>query len=156
MKIRKGIPGLKQAGRILNDCLTAHLKQFGYAPVPRTPALWSHETWPIAFTLVVNDFGIKYIGSQHAEHLLAALRTLYKVTEDKTGSKYCGLTIKWNYKQNWVEISMPEYIPALLHKFCHLPPEKRQDAPHKWPVHSYGEKFQYADFPKASPVLSPS
>ena len=51
---------------------------------------------------------------------------------------------------------MLEYIPALLHKFLHLPPKKRQDAPHEWPVHSYGEKVQYADFPDDSPVLSPS
>ena len=42
MEIRKGIPGLKQAGRIANDRLTAHLKQFSYTPVPRTPALWTH------------------------------------------------------------------------------------------------------------------
>ena len=51
---------------------------------------------------------------------------------------------------------MCHYIPALLHKFFHRSPKKRQDAPHEWPVHSYGEKVQYADFPDNSPVLSPS
>ena len=156
MEIRKGIPGLKQAGRIANDRLTTHLKKYGYAPLPRTPALWTHVTRPVAFTLVVDDFGIKYVGRQHAEHLLSALRDLYEVTEDPTGSKYCGLTIKWNYKRRWVEISMPEYIPALLHKFRHRPPKRRQDAPHDWPVHSYSQKVQYANAPDNSPVLSPS
>ena len=56
MEIREEIPGLKQAGRIANNRLTAHLNQFGYAPVPRTPALWTNKTRPIAFTLVVDDF----------------------------------------------------------------------------------------------------
>ena len=30
------MPGLKQAGRIANDQLKAHLAKFGFAPVPRT------------------------------------------------------------------------------------------------------------------------
>jgi hypothetical protein len=36
MEIRKGMPGLKQAGQIANDRLQVHFKQFGYAPVPHT------------------------------------------------------------------------------------------------------------------------
>jgi hypothetical protein len=34
MEIRKGTPGLKQAGRIANDRLTLHLAKYGYSPVP--------------------------------------------------------------------------------------------------------------------------
>ena len=40
LEIRKGMPGLKQTGRIANDQIKAHLTKFGFAPVPRTPALW--------------------------------------------------------------------------------------------------------------------
>ena len=39
LEIRKGMPGLKQARHIDNDQLKAHLAKFGFAPVPRTPAL---------------------------------------------------------------------------------------------------------------------
>ena len=39
MEIRKGMPGLKQAGRILNDSLQLHISKFEYAPVARTPYL---------------------------------------------------------------------------------------------------------------------
>ena len=62
LDIRKGMPGLKQSGRIANDCLKSHLAHFGFFPVPRTPALWKHTTKPIIFSLVVNKFGVKYIG----------------------------------------------------------------------------------------------
>ena len=41
LEIRKGMPVLKQAGRIANDRLKAHLDQFGFAPVPITPSLWN-------------------------------------------------------------------------------------------------------------------
>ena len=58
MEIRKGMPGLKQAGRLANDRLQAHLKQFGYAPVPRTPSLWKHESRPVTLvSLVMDDLG---------------------------------------------------------------------------------------------------
>ena len=53
------MPGLKQASRIANAQLTAHLAKFGYAPVPRAPSLWKQPTLDISFTLVVDDFGIK-------------------------------------------------------------------------------------------------
>ena len=37
MEIRKGMPGLKQAGRIAYYRLWLHLAKFWYAPVARTP-----------------------------------------------------------------------------------------------------------------------
>ena len=39
LEIQKDMPGLKQAGRIANDRLKAHLAHFGFVPVLRTPAL---------------------------------------------------------------------------------------------------------------------
>ena len=39
MEIRKGMPGLKQAGKIANDRLTKHLNKYGYRPCPHTPTL---------------------------------------------------------------------------------------------------------------------
>ena len=88
LKIRKGIPGLKQAGRIANDQLKAHLAQFGFAPVPRTPTLWKHDTKPIFLSLVVDDFGVKYIGKENADHLIQALQKLYTIFIDWTGSLF--------------------------------------------------------------------
>ena len=64
MEIRKGMPGLKQSGRIASDLLKTHLTQFGYAPVSCTPDLWKHATHDITFSLVVDDFGIKYVGKK--------------------------------------------------------------------------------------------
>ena len=68
LDIRKGMPGVKQASRITNVQLTAHLAHFGFAPVPRTPALWKHNTKPIIFSLVVDDFEVKYISKENADH----------------------------------------------------------------------------------------
>ena len=76
LDIRKGVPGLKQAGRIANDRLKSHLAKFGFAPVPRNPALWKHDTKPIWFSLAIDDFSVKYIGKENADHLIQALQKL--------------------------------------------------------------------------------
>ena len=60
MEIRKVIPGLKQARRLASDQLTKNLARNRYAPVPHTPSLWRHHTSYLVFSLVIDDFGIKY------------------------------------------------------------------------------------------------
>ena len=59
MDIRKGIPGLKQAGRLASYRLTKNPENNGYAPVPHTPFLWRHHTSDLVFSLIVDNFLIK-------------------------------------------------------------------------------------------------
>ena len=73
IEIRQGMPGLKPAGLIANDRLTFYLAKFGYTPSTKTPALWRHWTHDISFSLVVEDFGVKYVGKDNADHLISAL-----------------------------------------------------------------------------------
>ena len=124
MEIRNGIPGLNQAGRISNNQLIKHLAQFGLSPAQHTPSLWRHETREIIFSLVVDDFGGKYVGKKNAEHLRDSLCTLYRVSEDWTGSKFLGLQLDWDYKNRHVDISMPKYVGDVLQKFQHAKPKR--------------------------------
>jgi hypothetical protein len=78
IEIRKGMYGLKQAGLLANPLLQTCLNTFGYYPARHTPGLWLHKTRPISFTLVVDDFTVKYVGKQHAEHLQNALLRTYE------------------------------------------------------------------------------
>jgi hypothetical protein len=83
--IRKGMYSLKQAG-LANQLPQTRLASFGYYPARHTPGLWLHKTRPISFTLVVDDFAVKYVGKQHAEHLLNALLRTYELTTDWTAT----------------------------------------------------------------------
>jgi hypothetical protein len=69
IEIRKGMYGLKQSGLRANQLLQTHLGPFGYYPARHTPGLWLHKTRPISFTLIVDDFAVKYVGKHHSEHL---------------------------------------------------------------------------------------
>ena len=73
-EIRKAIYGLPQAGILANKQLRKFLKPAGYYEVAHTPGLWRHTTRPIQFTLVVDDFGVKYVGKEHADHLIQTLK----------------------------------------------------------------------------------
>jgi hypothetical protein len=39
------------------------------------PGLWRHDTQPAQFTLVVDNFGVKYVGEEHANHSRRTLHT---------------------------------------------------------------------------------
>ena len=56
------------------------------------------------FSLVVDDFGVQYIGKEHAQHLYEVLNQKYQCTSHWEGKKYCGLNIEWNYEEGWVDI----------------------------------------------------
>jgi endonuclease I len=76
--------------------------------------LWRHDTKPVTFTLVVDDFGIKYSGKENADHLLDALKESYEVTKDWAGKLYCGIPLDWYYKYKTVDLSMLGYIANAL------------------------------------------
>ena len=74
-KSKKDMYGLPQAGKSINDKLKLHLANFEYEPALITPGLWRHQTRPLQFSLVVDDFGIKYERQEDITHLLDALKT---------------------------------------------------------------------------------
>ena len=81
-EIRKGMYGLPQAGIIAQKLLEERLAKHGYCQSATTPGLWKHDTRPICFSLVVDDFGVKYVGEEHAQHLLETIRKYYKCSAD--------------------------------------------------------------------------
>ena len=106
--------------------LTSILAPLGYAPTKNTPGLWTHSSRPIAFALVVDDFRLKYVGEEHARHLLNILLANYEgVHEDWGGTKFYGITLEWDYIQRTCLLSIPGYIEAILVRCHHQRPQTR-------------------------------
>ncbi len=80
--MERAVWGLPQAGILANKLLQKRLVPHRYYKCINTPGLWKHEWHPISFTLVVDDFGLKYVGKEHANHLVECIRTKYKLFED--------------------------------------------------------------------------
>jgi hypothetical protein len=90
--------GLPQAGRLKNNLLVTRLSPHGYHSVEHTHGMWRHKMHHITFTLLVDYFGVKYVGKEHADHLLNSLKQHYEVTEDWEGKLYCGILLKCKIK----------------------------------------------------------
>ena len=86
-EILRGCYGLLQSGRLTNDLLRTRLDKEGYCEAATTPGLWSHKWRPIKFVLIIDDFGIKYVGKKYALHLLKILYQNYEITTDWEGKK---------------------------------------------------------------------
>ena len=73
--------------------------------------------------LLVDDFGVEYVGERHARHLQMAMEENYEITMDWEGKKYAGIYIKWDYaliyKKRKTHLSMEDYIEDLLIKLGH-------------------------------------
>ena len=106
--------GLPQAGIIAQELLKEQLAKYGYHQSKIIPGFWSHKTRPICFTLVIDDFAIKYINEADVTHLIETLKREYTITVNKEGTKYIGLTIEWDYKNLKVYAHMPGYLSKAL------------------------------------------
>ena len=104
------------------------------------------------FSLFVDEIGVNYTRKADADHLLKSLWEDYDITEDWTEEKYLSLTLKWDYVNRNVSVSMPGYVKAALLKFQHKATTKPQDSSHRWNQPTYGAKTQYSDTEKADLV----
>jgi hypothetical protein len=154
LKMRRAVWGLPQAGILANKLLHKRLLPHGYYECANTPGQWKHVSWPILFTLVVDDFGVKYVGIEHATHLINSIKESYDIVEDWNGDLYCGIALDWNHKTRTVDISMPGYIKKLLATYKHRMPDRPQHCPYTPSPKQYGAAAQTPLPLDISPALS--
>ena len=109
------------------------------------------------FVLIVDNFGIEYVGDNHLTHLRTTLTYQYTITEDLNGKK-SGINLKWNYATNHAQrtcrLSVDGYIANLLLKFGHKAPNKPQLSPHRQRESIYGSKEQFVAEEDTNPKLT--
>ena len=128
--ILKDMYGLPQTGKLANGFLTSHLNDDAYDHIPNTPGIWWHKWWPVMFSLVVNNFGTKYVKKNM--RATSSPRWNIPTRSPPTGmKKICGIDISWDFYNHMCRLTMKEYIDKVLLKFRHTKPTKRQLSPHK-------------------------
>jgi hypothetical protein len=142
-KIKKAWYGLKQSGKIAHDDLVQHLAKYGYLKAKRTDGLFLHKTRDLSFTLVVDDFGIKYTNKDDVDHLIAAVRDKYPLKVDWDAKQYVGIHLQWDYARREVICSMDGYVEQALKELQHTVPKQIYKGPSKIERPDYGVKVQY-------------
>ncbi len=145
IKVQKGMYGPPQAGILAHRLLEQRLNEHGYQQSQVAPGLWKHTLRPISFTLCANNFGMKYVGWEHAKHLLQVLNMHYKCLQDWDSKKYLGMDIDWDYDQKKVHVLMLEYVPKVLMQFHHKAPSTPQHQPYPHVKSTYSATCQYAE-----------
>ena len=92
--IRKAIYRLKENGKLANINLQAVLATEGYRPCCFTHGLYKYDTKDISYSLVVDDFGVKFTNKDDIDHLLAAIKEKYPLKIDWDGTKYIGIDLE--------------------------------------------------------------
>ena len=93
LEVRKGMPELKQSIIITHNRQSKYLEQTDYECSQYVPSLWRHKSLIISFTLVVDGFGVKYVGKYASMHLIDTLRKQYVMFIDWSGSNYLGFVL---------------------------------------------------------------
>jgi hypothetical protein len=130
IEMRRAVWGLPQAGILANKRLRRKLAPFGYYESTNTPGLWRHKSRPLTFTLVVDNFGVKFVDKADVDHLILSIKLTYTLTEDWTGNLYCGITLDWDYVGRTVDILIPGNIKMKLQEYGHIVPKKLQTCPY--------------------------
>ena len=101
----------------LHKCLAPH----GNSHVVSTAGVWKHKTHPTHFFVCVDDFDIKYFTKDDADHIINSIGQHYQYITDLKGINYCGLTLNWNYSDEYVDISMHGYIKKYIKRLQQVP-----------------------------------
>jgi hypothetical protein len=154
LKMRRAVWGLPQAGILANKLPRKRLLPHQYYECKQMPGLWKHATWPILFTLVVNNFGVQYVNKDDVNHLIQCLKKQYELTKDWDGNLYCDIKLNWNYDNRSLDMLMPGYIIKQLQKYKHVIPAKPQHCPYTPQPRQYGSNTQRPLPIDTSPPLS--
>ena len=136
-----------------NKQLRTRLEKEGYYEARTTPGLWRHKWRPVQLCLIVDDFGVEYVGNQHADHLDKILKKYHNLTKDWEGKKYSGTDFKWDYNNITCRSTMYGYMLDLRKKYGLPTPKKPQYLPHKHRPINYVSKQQMAQPEDTSPSL---
>ena len=93
------------------------------------------------------------LGDFHDQRLIDSLETHYTVSKDWGGSLYCGISLKWDYKQRTCDISILTYVNKQLQKFRRDRPKHPQHSPFRAQERKYGKDAQKPLEPDTSPPV---
>ena len=95
---------LPAVGILAQRLLKKRLNKEGYKQSKVTPGFLMHNWRPVSFSLCVDDFGVKYVEKEHANHLMVVLSKSSNISSDWKGKIYLGLDLDWDDEKREVHL----------------------------------------------------
>ncbi len=73
-------------GILANDLICSLLEAKGFYEAASTSNLWRHQWRPIQFCLIVDNFGVEYVGLKHFNYLFSVLKKFHAVQYNMAGN----------------------------------------------------------------------
>ena len=138
--------------KIAHNDLVAHLNKHRYVQADNTDGFFKHITRDISFTLVVDDFRIKYVNNDDVQHLIRIMQEIYTFKVDFNAKQYIDIDLKWDYDKQELICSMIGCVKQALKELEHFPSNRHQSAPSHALGKQYGEKVQYVQDDETAPL----
>jgi hypothetical protein len=152
-RVDKTMPGFLQAGLRACEHVTSLLLKHGYYQTQ--PCMFTHNTDPTFFALVVDDYGVKHTDRVHFDRLVACSSQKCHVKAHPIASSFLGMTIAHDRTARTITTSVPNYIPNLLAR--HRPDGcKLYDSPSTCTPPSHGKSTPQLPATDDSPPSSPA
>ena len=101
----------------------------------------------------MDDFAIKYTSLDNAQYLLHTLKEKYTISEDWEEKLYIGIILKWDYRKQTFDLSMPGYVTAALQRFRRQLKNTWQSFPHNHVPPTYGARVRFSEPEDDTPLL---
>ena len=145
--------GLPQAAYLSNKHLVSHLALANYIQDPNVPCLFTHSTSGLQFTLIVDDFGVKYSSAADLNHLVEAIKGGgWKCKVFVEGSEYIGIKLTWDYVSNTLDTEMPHYVEKGLARFTPGIVLKGSPSPALYVPPKFNQPIQYETSDNSPPA----
>ena len=153
-RLAKAMYGYPAAGLLSFKKLKSALEQADFYEHPIVDCLFLHKTRSIVFALIVDDMAIKFDNEDDLQFLLSTIQPHWKVKLDRSGTKFIGMDLRWNYDLPLpsVTLSAPTVIPNAIAKFCQNKKMTGKSTPSPYTKIHYGSKVQDAPLDDDSPA----
>ena len=139
VSVHKCMYGHPAAGFLSHKLIVSKFQEGGFSENPLVSGLFSNGK--TTFVLIVDDLGIKVNSDDELDNIERIITDAgWKVKIDKSGSKFLGMRLNWNYDVNnpTLEIDAPDTMPKALARFADKSILRGKNTPSRYQQPTYG------------------
>lgn len=114
LKLRKGLPGLKQSGRVWNQTITAFFEEFGLLAIPADHSVFANKDYTLIVALYVDDLIILAKRIEEIIPLKARLTEKFEMKDLGEVKVILGIRVIRNRQERTIHLDQTHYIEETL------------------------------------------
>ena len=114
LKLRKGLPGLKQSGRVWNRKIGRFFEDIGFCSLPAEQSIWVDQEKRAIVALYVDDMLIAAPTQEEVIRIKELLKQEYKMQDLGKVSTILGIRIQRDRSKRVIQLDQAHYIQELL------------------------------------------